>query len=111
MGAFETHLLAGGSRRMITLRRNHIALRFARFEGRCSMDEHPAPPPLSFPVEVQEAATSLANLIARSKHPLDPLFHDTEACAVLIDRRPDLLDLLKVFDCCRNGSELPLSFL
>ncbi|KAK6992133.1 hypothetical protein R3P38DRAFT_3089690 [Favolaschia claudopus] len=51
-------------------------------------------------IDVQEAAAALAAIVAngsgRTPDPFDPLFRDMEACAVVIDRRPDLLALLKV---------------
>ncbi|KAK7017618.1 hypothetical protein R3P38DRAFT_3201142 [Favolaschia claudopus] len=50
-------------------------------------------------IDVQEAAAALASIVAhgpaKTPDPFDPLFRDTEACAVVIDRRPDLLALLK----------------
>ncbi|KAK7018436.1 hypothetical protein R3P38DRAFT_3360191 [Favolaschia claudopus] len=51
-------------------------------------------------IDVHEAAAALAAIVAngsgRTPDPFDPLFRDMEACAVVIDRRPDLLALLKV---------------
>ncbi|KAK7018431.1 hypothetical protein R3P38DRAFT_2539057, partial [Favolaschia claudopus] len=57
---------------------------------------------------VQDAAATLAEIViagsTQTPNPFNTLFQDEEACAAIIDRRPDLLALLKVANDTKDYS-------